>query len=124
MYPFALERGITPDIFWQSSVLELLDMMSAYDKMRETKFKDSVYIGFATADAIATRVGSIFTDPKKRRDAKITQPWDSFPELFTREQEKAQEREENADMELYKANMRAFADRWNRRNKDVSKDSL
>lgn len=124
MYPFALERGISPDVFWQSSVLEIADMISAYDKVRETKFKEYVYLGFATADAIASRVAYSFNDTRKRKPSDIVQPWDSFPALFEQEKANTQEREKNADMELYKASMKAFADRWNRRNRDVPKNSL
>lgn len=113
-----------PDTFWQSSVLEIQDMMEAYNAERKRQFKDDVLIGFASADAIATRVAYFFTEPKKRRESDIVQPWDSFPSLFEDQQKKTSEKKRNAEMEKYKAGMIAFAERWNRRNKDVSKADL
>ena len=113
-----------PDVFWQSSVLEIQDMMEAYQNSRKQQFKDHVLIGFAEADAIATRVAYFFTEPKKRREGDIIQPWDSFPSLFEDHKQTTAERKQNAEMQKYKADMKAFAERWNRRFKHVSKDDI
>lgn len=113
-----------PDTFWQSSVLEITDMMEAHDKKRERRFKDLVLLGHATADAIATRVAYFFTEPKKRRESDIVQPWDSFPALFEEERNKPSGSKHDAELEKYKADMKAFAERWNRRNKNVSKADI
>ena len=111
-------------MFWESSVLEIQDMMQAHDRRLEAEFKNDVMIGFSSADAIATRVAYLFSDTKKRRESDIIQPWDSFPALFENAKENAAESKRDAELEQYKANMRAFADRWNRRFRDGSKDSI
>lgn len=124
MYPFALEQGILPDTFWQSSVLEIQDMLEAYQNRKKQQFRDDVLIGFASADATATRVAYFFTEAKKRKQSDIIQPWDSFPSLFDNPKEKASADTRNAEMEKYKSNMIAFAERWNRRNKNVTEADI
>ncbi len=111
-------------MFWESSVLEIQDMMQAHDRRLEAEFKNDVMIGFSSADAVATRVAYLFSDTKKRRESDIIQPWDSFPALFENTKEQAAESKRDAELEQYKANMRAFADRWNRRFRDGSKDNI
>lgn len=111
-------------MFWQSSVLEIQDMMEAYNKQRKQRFKDEVLIGFATADAIATRVAYFFTEPKKRRESDLIHPWNSFPSLFTDPQKKASENKRDAELEKYKANMKAYAERWNRRFRNGAKENI
>ena len=113
-----------PDVFWQSSVLEIQDMMEAYQNSRKQQFKDRVLIGFAEADAIATRVAYFFSDSKKRRDGDIVQPWDSFPALFEDQRQTTAERRQNAEMQKFKADMKAYAERWNRRQKDGSETGI
>ena len=99
-------------------------MLEAYQNKRKKQFKDDVLIGFASADAIATRVAYFFTESKKRKQSDIIQPWDSFPSLFDNPNAKASTDTRNAEMEKYKANMKAFAERWNRRNKNGTENGI
>ena len=98
--------------------------MDAYERKREEDFKNGVIMGFGCADAIASRVAYAFNDTKKRRESDIVQPWDSFPTLFENERNKVTQTVQKADVENYKNSMKAFAERWNRRIKDASENSI
>ena len=101
----------------------------------ERKRKDEISRLFTLADAISSRVGYIFADPKKRNSSDILQPWDYYPELFKDEKAKVygedEEEESVADPELeaYKARMAIGIARWNKRfeerkeTEDESRDS-
>ena len=123
IYPFALEQGISIETFWESSVLDLQDLMAAKERADHEEMKKEIIIGFGTADAIATRVAYFFSDPKTRKESDIVQPWDRFPSLFAGQKEQAEKARTKAETEQYKAQFTAFADRWNRRNKDAE-DSI
>lgn len=43
------------------------------------------------------------------KDAKVTQLWDLYPDLFQKEKEINEKREREAEMEAYKAKFTAFA---------------
>lgn len=115
MYPLALERGIPIDVFWESSVLEIQDMMAALERMRKAEIKQQITNGFAVADAIASRIGYFFTDPNKRHESDIVQPWDSFADLFEEERIINEQKAKTRKLETYKRQLSAYAARWNER---------
>lgn len=112
------------ETFWGSSVLEIQDLMEAYDKHELKMMKQDIIVGFAIADAIATRVAYFFSDEKKRKESDIVQPWDAFPAMFREQKRRAEVSRQDGQLARFKTDMAAFADRWNRRNKDGTKDSL
>ena len=113
LYPIALERDIPIDMFWNSSVPEILDLVEASVRKEKDELKDRIRLGFVEADAIASRVGYLFTEKKKRRDKDVIMPWDVYPELFKDEKEKTEQKANDADLVAQKAVMEAYAARWN-----------
>lgn len=111
-------------MFWESSVLDIQDMISAEEKRLIEKMKQDVIISFAGADAIATRVAYFFSDEKKRRESDIVMPWDRFPSLFEDKQEEIEEKKRQTETERYKANLKAYAERWNRRHEHGTERDL
>ena len=107
-------------MFWDLSIREIMDLIEAYDREEQNDFKKRVSLAFANAEAVASRIIYAFTDKKKRKDKDIVQPWTIYPELFSDELEKAQAREEEIQMEKHKAQMEAYAARWNKRRKEKS----
>ena len=116
LYPNALKRGIHPDLFWSSSIPELLDMMTSYDEVKESELKQEVELRFIHADAVATRIGFMFTDEKKRKKSDILQPWNAYPRLFEGEKELSEEVESKENLEQQKRAMEAYASAWRNRN--------
>lgn len=118
IYPLAIEQGVLPDVFWELSVLEVLDILEAAGRKHRREFKEKVERDFTLAEAIASRVGYVFTDKKHREDADLFQPWNAYPELFVREQAEAKEKKEVVALHNYKSGFAAYAERWNKRAKN------
>ena len=111
----ALERKISPDVFWQSSVLEIIDMIDAYERRRKEDIRREIDIQFALAEAISSRIAYLFCDEKKRRTSDILQPWTAYPELFEDRSAEIEEQARAQQTATFKNNMTAFAERWNKR---------
>ena len=119
IYPLAIEQGMLPDLFWELSVLEVLDILDAHDRKLKAEQKRDVELAFVLADAIGSRIGYIFADESKRDQAIILQPWDLYPDLFTKEKAESAAKREAADLAKYKAGVAAYAARWNMRKRNV-----
>lgn len=113
VYPSALERGISQEVFWSSSVPDILDLMAAINTEEERRQKEEIQLRFIQAEAVASRIGYLFTDKKKRKASDILQPWDVYPSLFAEEVKVIKDREEKAALEAHKQQMEAYAARWN-----------
>ena len=106
--------GYTPSLFWESSLLEIYDLMDSYNRRKkneikelEEKIKIEISVNTVLARQIGEYVASLFN-----KDAKITPLNEFFPSLF-----KEDEEEKKDDMALYKARMEEFAFRHNQRFK-------
>lgn len=104
--------GYTPSLFWESSLLEIYDLMDSYNRRKkneikelEEKIKIEISVNTVLARQIGEYVASLFN-----KDAKITPLNKFFPSLF-----KEDEEEKKVDMALYKARMEEFAFRHNQR---------
>lgn len=104
--------GYTPSLFWESSLLEIYDLMDSYNRRKkneikelEEKIKIEISVNTVLARQIGEYVASLFN-----KDAKITPLNEFFPSLF-----KENEEEKKVDMALYKARMEEFAFRHNQR---------
>lgn len=96
-------------------------MIESYDKTRLREQKENVLRDFALADVIGNRIGVLFTDKKKRKDTDLVKPWQIWPGLFSEEEQKletqnAEKQDHSAD--VHKAQLQAFAQRWNNRRKE------
>lgn len=119
IYPLALERGMLPEVFWELSVLEVLDILEAYDQKLKAEQKRDAELAFVLADAIGSRIGYLFGDEKKRSEKDILQPWDVYPELFALEKIENTVKREAIELEKYKTGFAAYATRWNARKNNV-----
>ncbi len=104
--------GYTPSLFWDSSLLEICDLMDSYNRRKkneikelEEKIKAEISLNAVLARQIGEYVASLFN-----KDSQITPLNKFFPSLF-------EEEEKNVDMALYKAKMEEFAFRHNQRFK-------
>ena len=128
----ALDCGVPADAYWDLTLREVVDIIESGERKR----KEEISRLFTLADAISSRVGFIFSDPKKRNSSDIIQPWDCYPELFKDEKAKAYGEDEDEEsniadpeLEAYKARMAIGIARWNKRfeerkeTEDESRDS-
>ena len=101
--------GYSPSLFWDSSILEIYDLMESYNRRqklkqeeKEAELKANIVLNSVLARQIGEYVACLFSE-----EARITQINELFPTLFKDEKKIEQ------DMALYKAKMDAFAFRHN-----------
>ena len=116
LYKDALEHGISISDFWEMTIPEITDTINALENQKTHDFKEQISVAFAEAEATSSRIAYIFTDPKKRNKKNIVMPWDLYPELFIDEKEEDQQLNDDLALQKHKADMAAFAARWNKRN--------
>lgn len=106
--------GYSPSLFWDSSLLEIYDLMESYNRRKknemkelEEKLKAEISLNAVLARQIGEYVASLFN-----KEVQLTPLNNFFPSLF-------EEDEEEVDnyMALYKARMEEFAFRHNERLK-------
>lgn len=84
------------DQIWDSTLLELNDIIESKRRMEKAKAGRI----FVLANAITSRIGYFFSDPKERTEDMILQPWQAYPEYFKNEKTLIEERREKQDMEI------------------------
>ena len=109
----ALDRGVPADTFWDLSVRELLEMMESSKRREEARLKQDIILRFTEADAIASRIGRLFSGK-----GDTLQVYDAFPDLFDKEKDAAEEAIEERELERQKATMMAYAARWNKQRQE------
>lgn len=106
--------GYTPSLFWDSSLLEIYDLMESYNRKKKNEMKEleenlkvEISLNAVLARQIGEYVASLFN-----KEAQLTPLNKFFPNFFEEDEE-----EKNVDMNLYKAKMEEFAFRHNERLK-------
>ena len=89
-------------------------MMESNYRLRKAHLKEEIVLRFAEADAIGSRIAYIFGG-KGRKKSDVLMAHEVFPELFEEEKERIDRAEEKRAVEVHKAQMMAFAARWNKR---------
>ena len=104
--------GYTPSLFWESSLLEIYDLMDSYNRRKkneikelEEKIKAEISLNAVLARQIGEYIASLFN-----KDSQITPLNKFFPSLF-------EEEEKKVNMALYKAKMEEFVFKHNQRFK-------
>ncbi|MBQ8232433.1 MAG: hypothetical protein IJZ34_10990 [Lachnospiraceae bacterium] len=108
LYPEALDAGISHEVFWDSSLREIHDMLESFLRRRKQKLKDDFIIAEVTALNILIRIS-----PKKNK--KYPKPWDYYECLFSEEKKIYEEEEEQQAFEEYKEQRRRYVEEYNRR---------
>ncbi|MCX0353279.1 hypothetical protein LI064_01920 [Clostridium perfringens] len=105
--------GYSPSLFWDSSILEIYDLMESYNRRqklkqeeKEAELKANIVLNSVLARQIGEYVACLFSE-----EARVTNINELFPTLFKDEKEDKKKIEQ--DMALYKAKMEAFAFRHN-----------
>lgn len=110
LYPSALDCGIQPDQFWESSLLEITDLMESYGRTERDRVKNDIVLKHFLARDIAQYVALAFSGEEGAEAAEL---WDFFPELFQEEKVIAETRRREQQLAIYKAQMLDFTYRHN-----------
>lgn len=112
LYPIALDAGIPPDTFWDSSLSEIRELLESYSREEKRKRKEKILDDFIMAEAIAVNLATMFSPDTK---ADTVKPWDYYQKLFAEEKEIYDKNKAGRDLEEYKEKRRAYAAEVNRR---------
>ena len=105
LYHVFLASGYSPLLFWDLSIAEINDMLSAYQRVKEHEVKQLITLNTTLAQQIYERIGSMFSEEQK----EFTPVWELFPGLFEEEKKISEERKKERDLEEYKARFINFA---------------
>ena len=111
MYPHALDAGISIDLFWNSSVNEIIDMLESYGRRKEQERKLKIQDDFIIAEVIALNILAPVAGDK---DA-MPHPWDYYPSFFEIEKKSWEENQLKRQMEDYRERRKAYIAEVNRR---------
>lgn len=114
LYPYALDRGLSPERFWALSLAEIVDTLEACEREETRQRKIKIDDNFVLASVIANQVGYIFTDKKNKAGYKLLTPAEAYPNLYS-EEEKEVYAEIDPELEQLKAGRQRFAESWNRK---------
>ena len=118
-YPNALDCGISVEEFWRMTPAEIVDRIESYQrKIKQEQILKTEQL-FVLAEAIGSRVAFILSDQKDL--SALLQPWDVYPQLFSEQENSAQEAEEERELEKYKEARRRYAAEHNRRREEAVK---
>lgn len=110
LYFYALELGISAKEYWEMSINEIIDTMDSLQRQRRRKEKQRIMDNFILAEMLTANLATLISGK-----GDIKRPWEYYPELFEKEQERYQKAEEDRKWEQYKENRRAYMAEWNRR---------
>lgn len=109
----ALDCGISPFLFWEMSIKEIVDLIESKNRTELARKKEQAIFNQVLAIQISERVGCLLAENSE--DVKLTKLWNFFPEMFESEKESYIQQKEIDEFERFKANRRAFASRHNRK---------
>lgn len=117
MYPGALDCGMSAESFWDSTPLEIMDVIESHQ--RKTRQAQTIKIEqlFVLAEAIGSRIAYLFSEQKDT--SIVMQPWDAYPQLFAEEKRLAEQSEEERQLEAYKEARRQHAARFNQMRREA-----
>ena len=101
-------------------MLEIKDILEAYDRQETRKKKERVANLFVLAEVIANRVAISFNGKADPED--YMQPWHFYPGLFEDKSEEIEEQRELKETEKLKILMDSRVAAWNKRFEEEHKD--
>lgn len=112
LYPTALDCEISPERFWNLSLLEVTDLIESYERRKLARTKQDLL----SKHFLARDIGQFIALSIHGKDEiEIMEIWDFFPELFGDMKEEAEKRKQEQQMEIYKAQMLDYVYRHNNR---------
>ena len=87
LYPICLDIGISPGLFYESTIDELIDLITSHGRKEEARQKENIAMNYMLARQIGENVAI----------------------LFNKEKEISEKNAREAEMEAYKAKFTAFA---------------
>lgn len=109
-YHAFLVAGNSPLLFWELSIAEVNDMLSAYSRAKTNEFKQLVTVNTTLAQQIYERVAALLPG---NEELGFTPVWELFPGLFEEEKKISEERKKQQELQRYKEQFTNYALRFN-----------
>ena len=113
LFPNALDAGVSVSEFWELSIAEINNIIASYKRKEVKRFKEKVQLCFLQADVIGN---ALF----RQENEKKIQPWDVYPAIFKEEKQQFEEYVKKEELETFKERRRAWMDRYNAKQKEVT----
>lgn len=113
LYSTALDCEISPERFWNLSLLEATDLIESYERRRLARTKQDLLSKHFLARDISQFVALTVHGSD---EIEIREIWDFFPELFGDMKEDSEKQKAEQQLALYKAQMLDYTYRHNNRN--------
>lgn len=124
LYIKFLDCGHTPNLFWELSVGEVVDMISSYIKRQQleqeqekNRLRQTAVFNYTQAQQIHNYIATMFS-----KDVKIVSLEDYFPELFLEETTREKQEDKELQTQLHKAQFEEFAYWHNQRRKEKASE--
>lgn len=105
-----MDCGIRPELFWESSLNEIIDMMESYVRCQERQRKQKL-----TDDFILAKVSTLNLAAMLAGKNDFCNPWDFYPQMFQKDKEIYEAQTREAQLADYRKRRRQWADEFNRR---------
>lgn len=110
IYPDALDCGILPELFWNSTLNEIMDMMESYVRCKARERKQQISDNFILSKALTLNISTLFSDR-----SELCNPWDFYPQTFGEDKKEYEHQELEAKLAEYRNKRRQWADEFNKR---------
>lgn len=118
LYPFALDCGISPSVFWDLSILEISDLIESHERVEIRKQKQSAVNNQILSDQIMRGINLIINGSEKTNaDDQFKQLWDYYPDLFENEKKQYYTEKQESEFEVFKNRRKRFANQYNKKYK-------
>lgn len=108
-----MDAGVSASEFWELSIAEINSIIASCKRKEIKRFKEKVQLCFLQADVIGN---TLF----REKNEKKIQPWDVYPVLFEEEKKHFEEYVKKEELETFKERRRAWMDRYNAKQKEVT----
>lgn len=112
----ALDCGISSSLFWNSSVLEITDLMESFERTERRKQKQNAIDNYYLADQIIAGFNLIMNG-NENGENNPHMLWDYYPGLFEEEKKLSKQLQEQDELERAKAGRRRLANAMNKKLK-------
>ena len=119
----ALDCGISSSLFWNSSVLEITDLMESFERTERRKQKQKAIDNYYLADQIVAGFNLIMNG-NENGENNPHMLWDYYPGLFEEEKKLSKQLQEQDELERAKAGRRRLANAMNKKLANVSNDEI
>ena len=119
MYPLALDCGVPVTKYWDLTLLEIKDILDSFERTRKREKKEKIEELFILAEVTANRVLNGLNGNNSISD--YIQPHHYYPDLFEDMEEEIKKKQEEAELQRYKDDMKARAEAWNKRFREAKR---